>query len=160
VPERSAALAGYLKAAAPDQPLQNRLTLLWTARRLKGALDGPARRDWIAEAFAKQSADGGWTNQALGPWKPREGAPPSPGSSAYATAFVTYALLESGLSAQDEHLARSLDWLRRHQNRDSGYWDAVSMNKRFPPGSMQEQFMRDAATGFASAALVKAETKN
>jgi len=33
------------------------------------------------------------------------------------------------------------------------------MNKRFEPGSMQEQFMRDAATAFAAAALVKAESK-
>jgi hypothetical protein len=32
------------------------------------------------------------------------------------------------------------------------------MNKRYPAGSMQEQFMRDAATGFAAAALVKAES--
>jgi len=30
------------------------------------------------------------------------------------------------------------------------------MNKHFTPGSMQDQFMRDAATGFAALALAEA----
>jgi hypothetical protein len=150
--EQSAALTAYLKSAAADQPLQNRLELLWTARKLPGV----TKREWIDEAFAKQSADGGWTNEAMGPWKEHKTAAPSPGSNAYATAFATFALLEGGVKASDPRMVRGLNWLRTHQN-ERGYWDAVSMNKVYEAGSMQEQFMRDAATGFAAAALIKAE---
>ncbi|HXA50729.1 MAG TPA: hypothetical protein VNV86_10515 [Candidatus Acidoferrum sp.] len=150
--EQVAALTAYLKGMAGEQPLQNRLELLWTARKLPGV----TKREWIDEAFAKQSADGGWTNEALGPWKEHKTAVPSPGSNGYATAFATFALLEGGVKASDPRMVRALDWLRGHQT-EGGYWDAVSMNKVYDAGSMQEQFMRDAATGFAAAALIKAE---
>ena len=149
--EPASALTAYLKTAATEQPLQNRLTLLWTAKPL-------AKKEWIAEAFAKQSSDGGWTGESLGPWKPRPAATPAPGSNAYATAFATFTLLEAGVKPSDPHMKRALDWLRVHQDKTAGYWDAISMNKRYEAGSMQEQFMRDAATGFAAAALVKAES--
>jgi len=32
----------------------------------------------------------------------------------------------------------------------------VSMNKRYPEGSMESRFMQDAATAFASLALIEA----
>jgi hypothetical protein len=128
---------------------------LWTARKLSDV----TKREWIDEAFAKQTDDGGWTNEAIGPWKARPAAIPASGSNAYATAFATFALVQAGVKASDPHMVRALDWLRTHQDREFGYWDAVSMNKRFESGSMQEQFMRDAATGFAAAALVKAEER-
>ncbi|MBS1855988.1 MAG: hypothetical protein JST11_11530 [Acidobacteria bacterium] len=152
-PDRVAALAAYLKSAAPQQPLQNRLALLWTAKSLSGV----AKREWIEEAFASQEKDGGWTNASLGPWKTRENAPPSSGSSAYATAFAAFTLIQAGVPVKDAGLARALDWLRSHQNPAQGYWDAVSMNKTYPEGSMQSQFMREAATGYAAAALALAE---
>jgi hypothetical protein len=38
----------------------------------------------------------------------------------------------------------------------SGFWEAQSMNTRYEPGSMQSQFMRDAATGYAALALIEA----
>jgi hypothetical protein len=151
--DRVAALAAYLKSAAPRQPLQNRLALLWTAK----ALPGVARREWIEEAFAKQEKDGGWTNASLGPWKVRENAPPAPGSTAYPTAFAAFTLLEAGVPMKDARLARALDWLRAHQDPARGYWDAVSMNKTYSEGSMQSEFMREAATAYASAALALAE---
>lgn len=150
--DRIGALTAYLKRAVADQPLQNRLTLLWTASRLPGV----AKREWIDQAFAAQEKDGGWTAAALGPWKAREQAPPSPGSNAYATAFAAFALGRAGVPARDPRMSRALEWLRTHQN-PAGYWDAVSMNKSYPAGSMQEQFMRDAATAFAAAALLQAE---
>jgi len=155
--QRAAALAGYLNTAAPDQPLQNRLAVLWTARTLPGAFDATSRRKWIEEAFSKQSPDGGWSNEALGPWKQRPEAVAVKGSASYPTAFAAYALLEAGVPASDPHLVSALAWLRTHQNPESGYWDGVSMNKRYPAGSMPEQFMRDAATAFAAAALLKAQ---
>ncbi len=148
-PERVAALAGYLKSGAAGQPLQNRLALLWTAK----ALPGVAKPEWIEEAWAKQEKDGGWTNASLGPWKARENAPPAAGSTAYATAFATFTLLEGGVPAKDARMVRALDWLRGHQDTARGYWDAISMNKTYPAGSMQAEFMREAATAYAAAAL-------
>ena len=154
-----AALTAYLKTSAPGQPLLNRLAMMWTTRRLPGAIGEQTRREWAQEAFAGQSSDGGWTLAAVGPWKARPAAPASSGSNAYATAFAAFSLLESGAPASEPHLMKALDWLRSHQDRAGGYWDAGSMNKRYPPGSMQEEFMRDAATGYAAAALVKAEPR-
>jgi hypothetical protein len=51
---------------------------------------------------------------------------------------------------------RAWEWLKSHQDRQSGAWPAVSMNKRYPDGSMQERFLRDAATAFAAMALAEA----
>ena len=148
--DRVRPLIEYLKRAAAAQPLQNRLAVLWTA-------PGAGKREWIEEAFSKQAGDGGWTAASIGPWKARAEAPPSAGSDSYATAFVAFALLEAGVKPGDARMARALGWLRSHQDAKAGYWDAVSMNKRYEPGSMPDLFMRDAATGFAAAALLKAE---
>jgi hypothetical protein len=148
-----AALSQYLKSNAPSQPLQNRLALLWTAKGMPGV----ARREWIDEAFSKQEKDGSWTAASLGPWKLREKAPAAPGPNAYATAFAAFALGEAGVPPTDPRLSRALAWLRAHQDKEHGYWDAVSMNKPYAAGSHQEQFMREAATGFAAAALLRAE---
>jgi len=51
-------------------------------------------------------------------------------------------------------LTKALQWLRTHQDAATGTWEATSMNKHFEPGGMQDQFMRDAATSFASLALL------
>ena len=39
----------------------------------------------------------------------------------------------------------------------TGAWPAVSMNKRYPEGSMPSLFMQDAATAFAALALIESE---
>jgi hypothetical protein len=46
-------------------------------------------------------------------------------------------------------------WLKAHQDLQTGVWPAVSMNKKYPAGSMQEKFLQDAATAFAAAALAR-----
>ena len=45
------------------------------------------------------------------------------------------------------------EWLKKHQDRQTGAWPAVSMNKVYPAGSMEEKFLQDAATAFAALAL-------
>ena len=50
-------------------------------------------------------------------------------------------------------------WLARwsgceHQDRQFGFWAAVSMNKRYELDSMQIRFTQDAATAFAVLALL------
>ena len=40
------------------------------------------------------------------------------------------------------------------QDPATGAWPSVSMNKVYPEGSIQRQFMTHAATGYAAAALI------
>jgi hypothetical protein len=60
------------------------------------------------------------------------------------------------VAATDVRLQRALTWLVEHQDPATGAWPAVSMNKRYREGSMESRFLQDAATAFASAALVEA----
>ena len=78
------------------------------------------------------------------------------GSHAYATAFTAVALQRGGVRASDPKLANALAWLQSHQDAATGAWSAMSMNKRYPDGSMESRFMQDAATAFASLALIEA----
>ena len=82
-------------------------------------------------------------------------APPATGSDAYATAFTTFVLAQAGVPSSHAGMSRALAWLRSHQNPATGAWPAVSMNKKRPAGSMEALFMQDAATAFASIALVE-----
>lgn len=148
-----AKMKAYLRETRGAQPLANRLVLLWAGSRLEGLLPKSERRAIADEAARRQSEDGGWTLAALGPWRDRPNAPPvAAGSNALTTAWAAAMLRMSGVTADDPHLSRALAWLRAHQNAD-GSWDAVSMNKRYEAGSMQERFMRDAATAYAAMAL-------
>ena len=94
--------------------------------------------------------------EALGPWKPHAAAPASTGSNAYATGLAAFVLQKAGVTASDPRLAKALAWLKANQDKQNGYWSADSMNKVFEPGSMQVRFMRDAATSFATLAILEA----
>jgi len=155
--KRIAALTGYLQREQQAQPLHNRLTLLWASSKLPSALPESARRPLLDEILGKQQADGGWTLESLGSWKPHAQAPAATGSNSYATGFVAFALEQAGLARSHPALTRALDWLRSHQNRQFGYWTADSMNKPYEADSMPVRFMQDAATSFAVMALLGAE---
>jgi hypothetical protein len=170
--DRIGALAKYLQDEAQSRPLHVRLAMLWASTKLPQALTPAARQATLDEIVRKQQADGGWTLESLGPWTEHPAAPPSPAAGAshsYATAFTAFVLKQelgardSGLGPRDSgpgtrgsmrsSTARALDWLSAHQDPTTGAWPAVSMNKKYPPGSMEEKFLQDAATGFAAAAL-------
>jgi squalene-hopene/tetraprenyl-beta-curcumene cyclase len=152
-----ARLATYLRKPAPaNRPLHDRVALLWAASSWSPLLTSPERDSLIADVFHAQASDGGWTNASLGPWAAHADAPPASGTNSYATGFVTYVLLRAGIPSSDPRLARALGWLADHQDRDTGAWHGVSMNKRYPEGSMESLFMQDAATAFASMALIEA----
>ncbi|MGI8741311.1 MAG: hypothetical protein ACR2NN_01840 [Bryobacteraceae bacterium] len=150
-------LTAYLKRELRNQPLHNRLALLWAATKLPEALPESMRQPILDEVWRTQQADGGWTVEALGPWKKQPAAASATGSNSYPTAFVAFVLEKAGVACTDKRLGRALDWLRSHQDPERGYWSAESMNKVFEPGSMQAGFMRDAATSFAALALLQAE---
>ena len=153
--ERASALASYL-AESSARPLHDRLALLWASSTRPSAAPEALRTSFLAEVFAKQQLDGGWTLESLGPWTPHPDAPPATGSDAFATSFATFALQRGGVSASHPGLSRALGWLRSHQDPATGAWSAVSMNKRRPAGSMEALFMQDAATAFAALALIEA----
>jgi squalene-hopene/tetraprenyl-beta-curcumene cyclase len=152
VRDQAAALKSYLLESIESRRLHDRLALLLARSFIPDSL----RQSITADAFNTQQQDGGWTIESLGPWMAHPDAPPSPGTNAYATAFTTVALLRGGVPASDPKLAQALTWLQSHQEPATGSWAAVSMNKRYPEGSMESRFMQDAATAFASLALVEA----
>jgi len=159
VQEKIAALAAYLRAnLLHDQPAHNGLMLLWAATKLPEAMPDFERKAMVDALWRTQNADGGWSLEALGPWKKHDAAPPSTGSNSYATAFTTFVLEQTGASPSKPELRRALDWLIAHQDPQTGSWPADSMNKVYDPDSMPAKFMRDAATGFAVLALVGAGT--
>ncbi|MCC6394035.1 MAG: hypothetical protein IT167_25785 [Bryobacterales bacterium] len=156
VREQEAELAAYLRRECEKQPLHNRLLLLWAGAKLPEALPRSVREQIIRAVWRKQEADGGWTLDALGPWSPHAGAPPSAGSNSYATGLAAFTLQQCGVAASDARLKKALEWLRAHQDREHGDWRAESMNRRYEAGSMPLLFMTDAATAYASLALLEA----
>lgn len=156
-PERQVhlhAMRDYLHSGLPDRPLHNRLALLWASSKLQELLANSERQSIIDDALRKQQPDGGWTMESLGPWAAHPDAPVSIGSHGYATGFAAYVLEQAGVSPSHPAMARALEWLKSHQDRQSGAWPAVSLNKRYPAGSMEEHFVSDAATAFAALALL------
>jgi squalene-hopene/tetraprenyl-beta-curcumene cyclase len=156
IDERVQALKQYLLNGIAERPLHNRLELLWSSTALSDLLTPSLRKSIIDEIDRKESENGSWTLAALGPWPQHPDGADVELPSAYATAFTAYVLLQAGIPPAETHLKRALDWLRTHQDRKSGAWSASSMNKRYPPGSMQELFLQDGATGFAAAVLAEA----
>ncbi len=155
--ENIAALTAYLRRAYPTQPLHNRLFLLWASAQLRDLLPDADRQAILDEVRKKQQDDGGWTLASLGAWKPRPQAPPANGSNTYATAVVAFTLQQAGVRNSDGELLRALGWLKSHQDPQTGAWAADSMNHQHEPGSMPALFMTDAATGFATMALLAGE---
>ena len=153
--DRVAALTRYLTSKTSTPRLHDRLAMLWASSSLPALLNDDARRSLIAETFAKQSADGGWSLDALGPWMSRPDAPPHQGSDSYATAFAAFALHKGGVRASHSGMAKAVAWLKANQDPKTGAWPAVSMNKKRPPESMEGRFMQDAATAFAAIVLVE-----
>jgi squalene-hopene/tetraprenyl-beta-curcumene cyclase len=149
-------MAFLVNPPAPPR-LHDRLATLWASTTALPLLNARARGALVAEAFARQQPDGGWTTESLGPWMAHPDAPPAAGSHAYATAYTTFVLQRAGVPPSHPGLAKALDWLRSRQDPSTGAWPAVSMNKRYPDGSMQSLFMQDAATALAAATLVESD---
>ncbi len=152
-----AAMKSFLATHEDSQPLQNRLLLLWASIKMPDLLTKTQRELLLKEVWDKQEADGGWSSESFGAWNKHPDAPSQSGSNSYATAFIAFALERAGVSPNDKRLSRSLRWLQQHQDSPGGYWDAQSLNKQFPQGSMEIQFMRDAATSFAALALLDSD---
>jgi squalene-hopene/tetraprenyl-beta-curcumene cyclase len=152
-----AALTAYLRDGAKTQSLHNRLFLLWASSKLHDLLPESQKQAILDELWRKQEADGGWSVQSFGQWKKREAATPAVGSNSYVTALAAFTTEQAGVQPSQAGLSKALAWLRAHQDPQGGYWLADSMNhKHSAYGPVPEKFMSDAATGYATAALLAA----
>ena len=149
-------LRGYLAKQAADQPMLNKMMLLWASAKLPGVLT-PAQRDAVvADVLGAQQSDGGWSTALSGPWKRSDGSALDTGSDGYATGLATYALLQSGLPASHARVQQGLRWLADHQDKSTGRWLAASLNKNRDPETEPAKFMNDVATAYAVLALTAA----
>jgi squalene-hopene/tetraprenyl-beta-curcumene cyclase len=148
-------LRAYLAKQFERQPVFNRLMLLWAGARLPGVITAEQRDALVAEAFAKQQSDGGWSMASLGSWKRTDGSVMDVASDGYATGLAAFALQQAGVPSTDPRLEKGLQWLVQHQDRTTGKWTATSLNRNRDPESDAGRFMSDAATAFAVLALTE-----
>jgi len=144
-------LRGYLGREYANQPLIDKIYLLWASSKLPGLLDKSQRSALVATILSKQQPDGGWSLTDLGTWQRIDKTPLETQSDGYATGLTVLALEQAGLARPATQ--RGLTWLEQNQNRDEGKWPAWSVNLKRDPKSDIGRFMSDAATGFAVAAL-------
>lgn len=158
IQENVAAMKAYLREGQKSQSLHNRMFLLWASSKLRDLLPSADRQAIVDDLWSRQNADGGWSIQSFGQWKKREAAEPVPvGSNSYVTALAAFATEQAGVQPSQASLLKALTWLRTHQDPQGGLWTAESMNhKHSAYGVMAEKFMSDAATGYATAALLAA----
>ena len=175
-------LRGYLKDRYAEQSLFNRVSLLLASTRWKDVLTGPEREALVAEIQKAQRDDGGWSLQALGPWKwsktPslfRAAKPPGitdasllARSDGYATGMIVYALRKTGLPRDHPMVTRGVQWLVANQHgvpvgrRTYPAWQSYSLNFDREHGEERGEawrrlFMSDAATAFAVLALAASD---
>jgi hypothetical protein len=141
-------LVGYIRHRLELMTLHDRTVVLWASGKLAGLLDRARANAIAAELAATQRADGGFSVAAWG----HHAKMGSQESDGYATAVAVLALCsgtEQGASRSD--VQRGLSWLAHHQEED-GSWQSGSMNEETELG---RRFMTDAATAYASLALIR-----
>jgi hypothetical protein len=152
-------LRAYLHREYPDQPMINKIALLWASANLPGLMTEPEKKTLAQEIFAKQQPDSGWSLTDLGlnakgesTWKRHDKTAFDTRSDGYATGLTLTALEESGFTKSPE-VAHGLAWLNANQDKTNGPWPAWSVNVQRDPASDVGKFMSDAATGFSILAL-------
>jgi squalene-hopene/tetraprenyl-beta-curcumene cyclase len=149
-------LAANLSASVDKADLLNRAWILWASAKIPGVLTAEQRQRIVDDLLAKQQADGGWATASLvGDWKRNDSTPLDMKTDGFATGFVVNALQQAGRSASDSNVARGLSWLVQHQDRATGMWTAVSLNKQRDPATDIGKFMSDAATAYSVLALTR-----
>jgi hypothetical protein len=155
------ALTEYLKTHYEAQPLLNKIVALWADKPFPGILTAPQKATLLTLIYGLQKSDGGWSASSLGDWHRRDGTPLETRSDGYATGLITLVLEEAVAGAPHApastpaHIERGLAWLRANQNSETGSWPAWSLNKDRNPQSGPGMFMSDAATAYASLALLE-----
>jgi len=146
-------LRGYLKTHYEAQPLLNKIAALWASGVFSGILSPEQKESLLRRVYSLQRADGGWSR--------RDGTPLETRSDGYATALIALVLEEAVAGSPHPpalaaaRIERALAWLRANQNPETGAWPAWSLNKNRDPESGTGKFMSDAATAYASLALLE-----
>jgi squalene-hopene/tetraprenyl-beta-curcumene cyclase len=176
-----ARLRAYLTANYPAQQLYNRTWALLSSTRLKHVVTDAQRAALIDELVRAQRADGGWSLEAMGPWRWSKTAPPvkSPGdldaalvsqSDGYATGLVVYTLKQAGVGASHAAVRKGIQWLEANQRATAvpdvpgRAWHAHSLNYDREHGGEKGEpwrrlFMSDTATAFAILALADEDVR-
>lgn len=142
-------LVGYIQKRLDSMVLHDRAMVLWASGKLTSLLD-PARAGAIAaELGATQLEDGGFS---LGAWGQGHLAKDSATESdGYATAIAVLALCSgTAQGTMRGDVQRGLSWLA-HNQAEEGSWPGRSVNA---DTTQVEGFMTDAATAYASLALM------
>jgi squalene-hopene/tetraprenyl-beta-curcumene cyclase len=146
----TAKLIGYLKSRATKMAFHDKVMVLWTSGSLPGLMDRAAADLVADELSAKQLADGGFSIGSFG--KGARAAAIANTSDGYATAFSVLALCKGTENGKDrEDVKKGIRWLATHQDAD-GSWVGQSTNR---DKKTNNQFMREAATGYAVLALTQ-----
>ncbi|HEX4167364.1 MAG TPA: hypothetical protein VHZ55_18010 [Bryobacteraceae bacterium] len=146
-------LRSYLAREYDEQPLLNKVVLLWASAKLPALITARERDALVTAVLAKQRQDGGWCLSTLGSWVRKDHSPLDDTSDGYATGLVTLALEESRMPSNQSAVTNGLAWLVSHQDRVDGPWHTSSLNKKRDPTTDIGRFMSDAATGYAVLAL-------
>jgi squalene-hopene/tetraprenyl-beta-curcumene cyclase len=173
-------LRAYLSTNYQAQHLYNRTWALLASSRLKRVVTDAQRDALIDELVRAQRDDGGWSLEAMGPWKWSKTAPPlkSPGdldeslltqSDGYATGLVVYTLKQAGVAPGHAAIRKGMQWLQMNQRAvpvpdvPGRAWHAHSLNYDREHGGEKGEpwrrlFMSDTATAFAILALADGES--
>jgi squalene-hopene/tetraprenyl-beta-curcumene cyclase len=146
-------LRGYFQREFDKQSALNKLMALWASGKVPGLITAEQRAALVDQIVAMQMADGGWSTAAIGSYKRQDGSAIDTGSDGYATALATLALQSGGIPRSDERVRKGLEWLRHHQDQETGQWTATSPNKQRDPKTEPAKFMSDAATAMAVLSL-------
>jgi len=172
----------YLSTNYQAQHLYNRTWALLASTRLKDVVSDAQRAALIEELVRAQRDDGGWSLEAMGPWKWSKTAPPvsSPGaletslvkqSDGYATGLVVYTLEQAGGARSQAAIRQGIRWLETNQRVSpvsdvpGRAWLAHSLNYDREHGGEKGEpwrrlFMSDTATAFAILALADHEQRS
>jgi squalene-hopene/tetraprenyl-beta-curcumene cyclase len=148
-----ARLRSYLSTNYEAQHIYNRTWALLASTRLKDVITNAQRKALVAELVRAQRGDGGWSLQAMGPWRWSKTAPPftPPGkldasllsqSDGYATGLVVYTLEQTGVSPGSAAIRKGIQWLERNQHKlpvpdvPGRGWQTYSLNYDREQGSL------------------------
>jgi squalene-hopene/tetraprenyl-beta-curcumene cyclase len=161
-----ALLRDYLNRESSDQPLLNRMMLLWASAKWPGLLTPERQKEIITEILRAQKEDGGWSlfpiaktwkdwspSSLAGKWERNDGSQQDINSDGYATGLAVFVLQQAGVSRENSQLKRGREWLIKNQIGANGSWRTYSLNKRRDIASNAGMFMSDAATAYAALAL-------
>jgi len=174
-------LRAYLRDNFAAQSLYNRTFAILASAGFSDLLTGAQRDALVVEFGRLQQADGGWSLEAMGPWRWSRTAPPFKAqgtldpsllgqSDGFATGLIVYSLMRAGLPANHPAVSAGVRWLKAHQQEirvDEQTWTAwrayslnVDREHGGPSGeAWRRLFMSDAASAFAVLALVEVESK-